>query len=267
MDEARQLEWLRWSCRMVMFVGQSEFYLLRKHMSFQIKRLLSNWFPITQWQTQPDSKSPDDRRNVPMAWGAPLECTTSDIVSALRSFKPGSAAGPDGLGPRHIQDMVQESDSLLISALVFFIITCSQGVCLSLSVMFFWSKFACIAQKGWRSVPHGRGFDPSASNIPNCKSLGIGADVTPAGTKTTGGRSIRRSWGQATRAFLLSSSPRQAVVKLDFINAFNTVRCDSMLETVAQDLPELFNYVSTSYASTSSLKFGDYILSSEEGVQ
>jgi len=39
------------------------------------------------------------------------------------------------------------------------------------------------------------------------------------------------------------------------------------LETVAQDLPELFNYVSSSYASTSSLRFGDYILSSEEGVQ
>jgi len=51
-------------------------------------------------------KSPDDRRNVPMARGAPLECTTSDIVSALRSFKPGSAAGPDGLRPQHIQDMV-----------------------------------------------------------------------------------------------------------------------------------------------------------------
>jgi len=66
-------------------------------------------------------KSPDDRRNVPMARGAPLECTTSEIVSALRSFKPGSAAGSDGLRPQHIQDMVQASDSLLISALVLFI--------------------------------------------------------------------------------------------------------------------------------------------------
>jgi len=49
----------------------------------------------------------------------------------------------------------------------------------------------------------------------------------------------------------------QAVVKLDFINAFNTVRRDSMLETVAQDLPELFNYVSYSYASASSLRHFD----------
>jgi len=66
-------------------------------------------------------KSPDDRRNVPMARGAPLECTTSDIVSALRPFKPGSVAGPDGLRPQYILDMVQAFDSLLISALVIFI--------------------------------------------------------------------------------------------------------------------------------------------------
>jgi len=60
-------------------------------------------------------KSPYDRRNVHIsmctlargARGAPLECTTFDIVSALRSFKPGSSAGPDGLRPQHIQDMVQ----------------------------------------------------------------------------------------------------------------------------------------------------------------
>jgi len=40
-----------------------------------------------------------------------------------------------------------------------------------------------------------------------------------------------------------------------------------MLDSVAQDLPELFNYVSSSYVSPSSLWFGKFILSSEEGVQ
>jgi len=52
-----------------------------------------------------------------------------------------------------------------------------------------------------------------------------------------------------------------------FTNAFNKVRRDSMLESVAQDLPELFNHVSSSYLCPSSLWFGEYILSSEEGVQ
>jgi len=69
----------------------------------------------------------------------------------------------------------------------------------------------------------------------------------------------------ATWAFLLSSTPWQALDKLDFTNAFNTVRRDSMLESVAQDLPELYNYVSSS--SPSSLRFCEYMLISEEGVQ
>jgi len=47
----------------------------------------------------------------------------------------------------------------------------------------------------------------------------------------------------ATRAFLFSSTPWQALIKLDFTNAFNAVRRDSMLESVAKGLPELFNYV------------------------
>jgi len=56
-----------------------------------------------------------------MAQGAPLQCIASDIVSALRPFKPGSGAGPDGLRPQHIQDMVQESGTLFISSLVNFV--------------------------------------------------------------------------------------------------------------------------------------------------
>jgi len=48
-------------------------------------------------------------------------CHTYERSVWERSLKPGSAAGPDGLRPQHIQDMVQASDSLLISALVIFI--------------------------------------------------------------------------------------------------------------------------------------------------
>jgi len=82
------------------------------------------------------------------------------------------------------------------------------------------------------------GLNPLASIIQSWKSLGIGADVTPTGTETTG---VGVSGG--ADELLLSSSPWRAVVKLDFIKAFNIVRRDSMLETVAQDRPELFNYV------------------------
>jgi len=66
-------------------------------------------------------------------WSVPsyLNCyiyTILIIVYALRSFKPGSAAGPDGLRPQHIQDMVQEMGTLLISSLVYFVNHVLSGV-------------------------------------------------------------------------------------------------------------------------------------------
>jgi len=55
----------------------------------------------------------------------------------------------------------------------------------------------------------------------------------------------------ATRAFLDSAATGHALLKLDFTNAFNTVRRDAFIEEVAQKLPELLVYVSASYESTS----------------
>jgi len=120
--------------------------------------------------------------------------------------------------------------------------------------MFFWSQLACIAQKGWKSAPHSRGLwgaDLQLLDIRRLRRLiskvasrwGSAADVTPTGTETTGVGVF--GGAEAMVHATCASSPWQAVVKLDFINAFNTVRRDSMLETVAQDLPELFTYVSS----------------------
>jgi hypothetical protein len=57
------------------------------------------------------------------------------------------------------------------------------------------------------------------------------------------------------------------IVKLDFSNAFNNVRRDSMLKTIKSLVPEIFNFCYLSYSENSILKFGDYELSSEEGCQ
>jgi len=53
----------------------------------------------------------------------------------------------------------------------------------------------------------------------------------------------------AAIAFLDSATASQALLKLYFANAFNTVRCDSFIEAVAENLPTLMAYVSSSYES------------------
>jgi len=57
----------------------------------------------------------------------------------------------------------------------------------------------------------------------------------------------------AARLFLDSGTTSQALLKLDFVNAFNTVHRDSFMEAVAENLPELMAHVLSSYECPTSL--------------
>ena len=56
-------------------------------------------------------------------------------------------------------------------------------------------------------------------------------------------------------------------MKLDFQNAFNSIRRDKMLEAVQSLAPDLMAFVHSAYSSPSSLFWGDKTLQSSEGVQ
>ena len=71
----------------------------------------------------------------------------------------------------------------------------------------------------------------------------------------------------AARRYLDLKSSDRAFVKLDFTNAFNSIRRDSMLEAVTLSCPDLLPFVTSAYGSSSHLWLGDRLLSSEEGVQ
>ena len=70
----------------------------------------------------------------------------------------------------------------------------------------------------------------------------------------------------ATRSYL-HSTEEPAVLKLDFKNAFNSVRRKSMLEAVKRVVPSLYPFVYKSYSVSSFLYFGDSYISSQEGIQ
>ena len=71
----------------------------------------------------------------------------------------------------------------------------------------------------------------------------------------------------ATRQFTMSMPNNRVLVKLDFKNAYNSVHRDTILEMVAKEIPELYPYCYLAYGARSSLKFGETIIWSEEGVQ
>ena len=71
----------------------------------------------------------------------------------------------------------------------------------------------------------------------------------------------------AARVFLSNLEDGHLIIKLDFRNAFNSIRRDKMLHSVLMKAPDLLPFAYCSYQYPSLLFFGDFTISSEEGVQ
>ena len=69
------------------------------------------------------------------------------------------------------------------------------------------------------------------------------------------------------RRFVGSMEADTVMAKLDFANAFNTLRRDSMLEMIRLNIPSIYNFCKLSYGSDSWLNFRGTKLLSQEGCQ
>jgi len=56
--------------------------------------------------------------------------------------------------------------------------------------------------------------------------------------------------GCEVASFMCSLQPVSIIVKLDFSNVFNCLRCDFMLDAVLQQAPEIYNYCRLAYTLT-----------------
>ena len=71
----------------------------------------------------------------------------------------------------------------------------------------------------------------------------------------------------AARRFLDNMQDSWVLVQLDFSNAFNSLHRRAILDAIATRAPQLYRYCNTAYAAPSLLIFGDFEISSEEGIQ
>ena len=69
------------------------------------------------------------------------------------------------------------------------------------------------------------------------------------------------------RRFLDDMLADRLLIKLDFSNAFNTLRRDSIRETVEQQIPGLLWYFDSAYGQSTHLEYGDFTIESAEGIQ
>jgi len=201
-----------------------------------------------------------------------LSVDKSEVRRAVLSFPAGSPGGPDGLRPQHIRDMLlcREIGSDFLTALTSFVNMILAGRCPSGVVpVFFGSRLLAINKKSGGVRPIAIGFTlrrlaskcANAFGVNHLKGflqpyqLGVG---TPGGCEAA---------IHSARRYLEALPTDHVMVKLDFTNAFSSLHRHDMLMSVLSRVPELYAYCYSAYSHPSSLFYGSYVISSEEGPQ
>ena len=234
--------------------------------------------------------SPADRRVAPTTSSVALQATPHTVLEAITSFPNGSAAGPDGLRPQHLKDLLActgigravdsvgdgvTGDSgqvihpllLAITDLINLLLAGDTPTCVRATL--FGGSITAISKKGGGIRPIAVGYtwrrlagkvacslvSERAAALLSPRQLGFGVK---------GGAEAAV---HACRRYVENMPHGHVFVKIDFTNAFNTVRRDVILEAVAQHLPDLLPYASSSFSEHSVLQFGEFSVLSQEGAQ
>ena len=217
--------------------------------------------------------SPPDRDHIDPPVGVQcLQITAEDVREAIRSFPAGSSGGPDGFTPRHLQDLISGqhvADGLLQNLTAFVNLMLRGDVPEAVKPIIFGGRLIALQKKNGGVRPIAIGYvwrrlsGKCASKYATLKlapllsplQLGVGV---PNGCEAA---------VHAARRFVETLQGDRAFIKLDFANAFNSLRRDCVLSAVASEIPELFDFCAASYGSSSFLKFGVDTIFSDEGVQ
>src|SRR6218665_1018043 len=188
---------------------------------------------------------PSDRPRIPTNPSAsPLQLTEEQILGQIRSFPTGSSAGPDGLRPQHLLELIRcpETGPELITSITGLVNLILAGTCPErIRPLLFGGMLIALRKKtgGLRPIVIGyywRRLTSKSANAYAAPRAAINLSPRQVGIGVPGG-------GEATvhaaRRFVGSMSADCVLAKLDFKNAFNSLHRDRMLAAQDKMFPEL----------------------------
>lgn len=216
--------------------------------------------------------APADRRApAPDDLTAPLLASVDQVRGAIKSFPSGSSGGPDGLRPQHLKDMTEKQvgGSLLASLTNFVNLILAGKVPVWVRPHLFGASLLAFAKKdgGVRPIAVGVTLRRLAAKVAcNTATEDCLAYLKPRqlGVGVKGGA---EALVHGARRYLDNLPADHVFVKLDFSNAFNSVRRDAMREAVALHAPSLLGYFDSAYGEVTLLKLGEFVIDSAEGIQ
>ena len=203
----------------------------------------------------------------------PVQVDPVSVARAIRSFPSGSAGGPDRLRPQHLKHLLPtagDEDSTFLQSLASFCALVMEGrVPAIVRTFFFGAALVALEKKsgGMRPIAVGCTLCRLVAKISGKMVVGAVAELLSPRQLGYGVRGGVEAAVHATRKYLQNLPSGHAMLKLDFRNAFNSVRRDKVLEAVRNLAPDVYPLAHSSYSTSSSLLWGDKVIQSHEGVQ
>ena len=239
--------------------------------------------------------APDDRRSPPSTLPDSFTAEAHMIMTAVRSFPGGSAGGPDGLRPQHLKDLLcglsggeirgEEEESVaegrmgeahitsplldVITQFVNFLLNGGAGMPRCARKELFGATITGLIKPGGgvRPIAVGSVWRRLAAKVMVQHVSDTAAAWLAPRQLGFGVKGGAEAAAHATRRYLQELSPNSVIAKLDFKNAFNSIRRDVVIDEVQSFFPDMLRFVVACYGEPSHLFFGDHIILSAEGVQ
>ena len=227
---------------------------------------------LSQLQEKHPTASGMDPSLPPPSQFSCLSVDENEVRKAALSFPAGSSAGPDGLRPQHLRDLLlcREGGGDFLTSLTAFVNLILSGQCPpDASRIFFGGRLLALKKKtgGIRPIAVGFTLRRLASKCANASGVSRLSSYFSPRQLGVGIRGGCEAAVHSARRFLESLQPGHVFVKLDFSNAFNSLHRSEMLQSVADRVPDLYAYCYSSYYHPSVLFHGAYTILSQEGPQ
>ena len=201
-----------------------------------------------------------------------IQMTEAEVAKIIRSFPAGSSGGPDGIRPQHILDLIncRECGTALLTSITGFVNTLLDGKChQDVAPVLFGGNLIALEKKsgGIRPIAIGYTWRRIAAKCANAYATCVlSSYLSPIqlGVGVSGGCEAAV---HASRRFAENMPATQCIVKLDFVNAFNSLHRDAMLQAAYNNTPGIYKFCHLAYSQPSILAFGGRTIRSEEGPQ
>ena len=223
----------------------------------------------------PDSDMPGPPDSVEI--GMALQLSEPQVLKAIQSFPGGSAGGSDLLLPQYLKDMTSKvcgvQGSQLLSTIVRFSNKMLRGDIPEYILPFLYGASLIAFSKpdgGVRPIAIGntlRRLTAKAAAFAAKETVKSKLFPHQVGVAVPGGaEAIVHTARSYCRSNLESDDP-VLFLKVDFKNAFNSVRRDKLLRLVREELKSFYPFIYQCYFKPSHLFFNNSSLLSAEGVQ